>query len=155
MSKTDTLRDAIIADANDVTVANGFNTTIGQVSAFPLLAAEAILPAFCLVEGGGVVSDPEAFTGRTGLATATFNGRLFIKSTTPHQVLDNFQDDIRNAIERTTGNTVGVSNVEAATVSFGDTSIAARQGREDTDSGSVHRRDCEIEVRYLYTRGSL
>lgn len=149
MSKTGTIRDAILADANAVAVAGGFNTDIGQVSAFPLLASEAITPAFCLVEGGGVEADVEEVNTRTGVRTATFNGRLFIKSATPHQALDNFQDDISNAIERLTGNTVGVSLVEAVTVSFGDTTI------EDTDSGSIHRRDCQIEVRYLYTRGSL
>lgn len=149
MSKTDTLRAAIIADATAITVAGGFNTDIGQVSAFPLLAAEAIAPAFCLVEGGGVEAEVEEINTRTGVRTATFNGQLFIKSATPHQALDDFQDDISNALERLTGNTVGVSLVEAVTVSFGDTTT------EETDSGSVHRRDCQIEVRYLYTRGSL
>jgi hypothetical protein len=74
---------------------------------------------------------------------------MFIKSSTPNADMDNLLDDVRNAVERSNGNTQSRSDVISARVSDWTEVIT-----DETIHGEVYYREAVVEVQYHYTLGS-
>jgi len=150
MGTTQTHRDALMLDLADITVANGFNTNIATSSRTSLRHDEADKPAASITAGAGSDSELDSLTNLRGLATQSFTVELMTDGATAEQDMDDFTDDLRNAVERSTGNLQGTANVEmVAATSW------TEPRKEAINDGLTLVREVTVEVRYLYTRGSL
>jgi hypothetical protein len=150
MASTNTLRDALVADLTAITVAGGFNTTLAEVLAEPDPEKETLKPAAVLTSGPGGTSDQESLTNTKGLAVQQFVVELHIQSATPQQDMDDLLDDVRNAAERSNSNLLAVAGTEMVTATEWD------EAATDTPiSQGTYIRKVTVEIRYLYTRGSL
>ncbi len=150
MGTTRTLRDALMTDLNAITVVNGFNTDIASVSRVSVRHSEVDKPALAINAGPGGISELETLTNLRGLATQQFIVSIFTQGDTAETDLDDLTDDVRDAVERTTGTLQLTANVEM---------VAATEWSEDRTEegvdGLTHVRELTVDVRYLYTRGSL
>lgn len=150
MSATKTLRDALMLDLADITVANGFNTTIATSSVTSVRHDEVTKPAAAITAGAGGDSELDALTNLRGLATQSFTVELFTDGATAEADMDDFTDDVRDAVERSAGNLQTTANVEmVAATSW------TEPRKEVFNDGLTWVREVTVEVRYLYTRGSL
>ena len=72
MSKTRSLRDALMLDLADISTGNGFNTDVNTTSREPLHWNESIKPALCVMDSEGGTSDavpaPHAPLPASGIA---------------------------------------------------------------------------------------
>jgi hypothetical protein len=151
MAKTKELRDALIADLGVILSANGYDTEIAKVYEQPMLFKEAKLPCAMLVPGEGGTSEVAELTDRQGLCEQTFNVMLLIRDAAdPWEAIDDFTDDVRNAVERTDSNMAAVTNVEMHAVTDWSEPVVGME-----EASNVAFREVVVTARYLYIRGSL
>lgn len=149
MSKTNALKDALITDLNDVTTANGYSQTVAEVSREPIRFDEVKVPHISIVPGDGGSAAPETLTNRIGAAEQEWTLQLVLRTTTPNEDMDDFLDDVRNVIERSTGNLGSTAGVILAAVSSWTGTITAEEIHQNT-----YYREATVSVQYEYTRGS-
>lgn len=149
MSITNTLKDALITDLNDITTANGFSKTVSEVSREPIRFDEAKVPHISIVPGDGGSAAAETLTNRIGAGEQEWTLQLVLRTTTPNEDMDDFLDDVRNAIERSTGNLGSASGVILAGVTGWTGTITAEEIHENT-----YYREATVTVQYEFTRGS-
>ena len=154
MAVTKSLKDALVADCESITVANGFENTIGDVATDPEDATALALPALVIEGLADGEDDPATFGARMANATQRFTVVGLIRGDESGAALESLLDDLRNAVGRPT------SNLKTALTSGNKVQHAIVSGW-DEDEGSprlkneVHRFSAVVEVSYYYVRGSL
>ena len=149
---TNTIKSAIVADLNDISIANGYSVDIGYVGVEPRRFEDISddLPAAFILSGDYEMSPEDvSIGGRVGLATQVYGIQMVLRSSTPNQDTDDLFDDIRNVIERTTSNTIAVARVSKADITAASEILTDPQTHEE-----VYFREVQIEVEYEYQRGS-
>lgn len=149
MAITRQIKDAMVADLESITAGNGYNFTVAEVGVEPKPAPEVTKPAVFILPGEGGSSELAQLTNAAGIASQTYTLQLVVDSAQPNEDMDNFLDDVRNAIERSSSNVNAVSGVEMAAVT-GWSEIVTDPGI----SQNTYFREATVEVRYLYTRGA-
>lgn len=149
MAITRQIKNAMVADLESITAGNGYNFTVAEVGVEPKPAPEVTKPAVFILPGEGGSSELAQLTNAAGLASQTYTLQLVVDSAQPNEDMDNFLDDVRNAIERSSSNVNAVSGVEMAAVT-GWSEIVTDPGV----SQNTYFREATVEVRYLYTRGA-
>ena len=145
---TGSLKSAIVADLETIDGTGNFSTTVAEVGREPKRFDEIKKPAAFIVSAD-YDSDPESNTLLSGLATHTFALQLAIHSNTPNADMDDFFDDVRNAIEVSTSNLVGVTGVTKVDVTGSSPTYTDPSIHE-----GIYLREVEVAVEYKYERGS-
>ena len=139
-----------MSDLDAITVVNGFNTTIAQTRRTPKRHDDISKPGAAITAGEGGTGELESLTNLRGLATQHFAVSLFVDGATAETDMDDFSDDVRNAVERSAGNLQTAANVEMVAATGW-----TEPRTEGADDGLTRVREVTVEVRYIYTRGSL
>lgn len=149
------IQAAIIADIQDITVANGFDVTLAEVETVGMLNfTTAASPAAEVLLGGSgpaMESDPEAHTQITGDARHQAALRLAVKSGNPQLDMADIIDAVSNATERLTGHINSLPDVKIISVTL----TAARpefQTGDDVANGWLVFVGV-LDVHYSYRRG--
>jgi hypothetical protein len=148
VSVTATIKTALVADLDAIDGTGIFSTTLKETGTEPVRIDEAEAPAIYIFASDGT-SDLETLTNLRGETEQSYTLDLVIKSTTPNADMDTLLDDVRNAIERSTSNVLGVAAVNTATVTDW-TPVETDPGIHE----GVYIRQVNVVVSYLYTRGS-
>ena len=148
MALTKALKDALVADLETITTANGYDTEIGEVAREPKRFDDAISPG-AYIMSGAYSTEPANNTVNTNLATIDFLVQLLIKSDTPQADMDSFFDDARNAIEKLGSSLLGVTGIVKIDVSDG-TFTYTEEGIHER----VYTKELTIRVEFQYSRGS-
>lgn len=150
--KTRLIRDALILDLGDINGTGNFVTNVQEISPEPRSIAHIRHPGIIVEpdEGGGT-DDPDTLSARKSVVDQIFNLRLVIASTTPHDAIQDFIDDVRNAIERRDGNSYlcALSYVWHATVDTWQKKDLEKTGQQQRITAEV-----SVRVRYNHTRGA-
>lgn len=145
---TTTLRDALKDDLGDVATPT-FEITLRKVYSEPVATDKLIYPSAALIPFEGGTSETDQLTNREGLAEQLFTVRAAVKSRTPFADLMKVLDSIRNAVERSTSNLYGVSQVEQVDVVSWEPVLTS-----DEVANQVRIIDIDVRVRYHWERGS-
>ncbi len=149
MAKTAQIKAALVDDLEQISTANGYTFTVAEVGTEPKRVDEARFPGLYLIPGAGGSANIEELGNRAGYATQRYGVQLFVRSTTPNTDMDNLLDDVRNAVERSAGNLMGISGVEYAGVSQWSEVVT-----EGDINEHVYYRELVVEIRYEFTRGA-
>jgi hypothetical protein len=139
---TRSIRAAVVADLTVLA-----NATVEEL---PKELSETKSRTVFFMEGPGGDSKEETFTGNE--SRQVFRLGLFIRADTQVQALanlDDFQDEVRNIIERTDGTTALMTKVRKA----GIVNWSEPMTPEDVAQGEAYR-ELEVEVFYHYTLGA-
>ena len=148
MAITRSIKNALVSDLEHITEANGYSKTLAEAGLEPKDWDEAKYPAVYVIPDAGGSSELETLTNLKGEAEQAFTLQLVLKSANPNTDMDNFLDDVRNAIERSAGNLNTLAGVEFAGITEWSEVLTVR----DEDYG-LYYREATLTVRYLYTRG--
>jgi hypothetical protein len=144
---TRSLREALLADLQQITIANGFKNTLADVTKYPKPIREMKAPCVSITEGGSGEAEIETIGNRQGLATQSFNLIAAVRSMDGPEAMDDLLDDIRNAIERTSSNLFDLAIV--ATVDSWGEILTDRDVQ-----GQVYWRPVTVRCEYAYNRGT-
>lgn len=155
MAKTKALRNALIADLQDIDGEGLFVTdlTAGEITTEPKQRTFLRFPAVAIAPGErGASEEPDTLSGATGIAAQSFDLEVTVASETPHDAIQDLLDDIRNAMERKTGsNLCAVDGVLFVVVD-------GWERDEEQDKQTAQQRaviKVSVTVKYGYTRGSV
>jgi hypothetical protein len=146
---TKRIRDAILLDLADITVANGFSTTLVEVGAEPKRIADSTLPCVFLTTGPGGRGEAYQLSNFAGHTTHQFVVQMMVRSSTPNADMDNLLDDVKNSVERSTSHVTALTEVDDITVvDWTETTVSG------DISNSTYYREATIQVSYVYSRGA-
>lgn len=148
MAITRSIKSALVSDLEHITEANGYSKTLAEAGLDPKDWDEAKYPAVYVIPDAGGSSELETLSNLKGEAEQAFTLQLVLKSNTPNTDMDNFLDDVRNAVERSAGNLNALAGVEFAGITEWSEVLTVR----DEDFG-LYYREATLTVRYLYDRG--
>ena len=148
---TKAIKDALVADLEYITVAHGYATEVKQVSREPIEPDLLQKPGIAIIPETGGESDESELGNITGAAVQRFRLQLVLgASSTPNDDMDDFLDDVRNAIERSASNTLAASGVIKTTVNSWTEVMTGKTVHDNT----LYYREAAVSVDYEYTRGA-
>ena len=148
---TELLRDAIVADANTITVANGFAITVQKVYAEPTGIEKRVFPFLEFRPDEGGSSESVELGSRGGESIQIFSVLGGCKSGTPLSDLMALLDSLRNAIEKPTSAVCALSSPNVITAAVQEWQVGPTG--EEVSLGE-REFSADIFVTYSYTRGS-
>lgn len=149
MAILSTIRTALASDLAQITTGNGYSLTVAQVYTEPKRVAEMLKPGIYIAPDESTEAEIDTLTNRIGAAVQTYTVVIVANTRTPNATMDNFSDDVRNAVERSTGSlqtTAGVYNVVVSEI--GSVLVDADTAQDD------YLRVIKLTIEYEYTRGS-
>lgn len=152
---TRALRDALVADLQDIDGTGIFSTTVDTVYAEPTEMSRRSHPSATLMPIQGGIAEGTTLACRLGSATQRFTVEFAVRSSTPVNDVMDFLDDVRNAVERTTSNVkTALSAISGASVlNFEVTEWEpALTGEDVSHETGLYR--AEVVITYEYERGA-
>ena len=148
MALTQLLEADLLADLANISVANGFDTDVAEVSADPLDAQHATMPSVELNPDEGGDAEVSELGDRAAAAEQQWTLRLLVAGATHRADIQNLLDDVRNTVA--TGTLSQRSGVESAKVATWDAPLLEESiGEQRASMRAV------VRARYNYLRGAL
>lgn len=148
---TGLLRDAIVADLESITAANGYPVTVNKVYPEPLAVQDRVFPFLELTPTEGGFGEGIELGSRGGASEQTFRVRGGVASGAPLDDVLVLLDSVRNSIEVITAavNVLQSPKVISAVVTNWENTLT-----EDDIANGLREFTADIVCTYSYTRGS-
>jgi hypothetical protein len=150
---TETIHAAIVSDLGDIDGTGIFTTTLAEATGDQARRFDEMKHPAAIVFNGEGADDPETLGNKTREATQTYTIRLGIQSNTPQAGIRALLDDVRNSLQRSTGNTLTAtaSNNKVHDVTCTWTLPEADEGVHE----GILTATIDVAVTYYYDSGGL